>query len=72
MSARLMILGLDGASWRLTQKLVADGRLPTIGKILKEGAGGPCYSTIPDVSPTAWASFMSGKNPGSTACMDLE
>lgn len=64
MSARLMILGLDGASWRLTQKLVADGRMPTIGRMLKEGAGGPLYSTIPDVSPTAWASFMSGKNPG--------
>lgn len=64
MSARLMILGLDGASWRLTQKMVAEGRLRTIGKILKEGAGGPCFSTIPDVSPTAWASFMSGKNPG--------
>jgi predicted AlkP superfamily phosphohydrolase/phosphomutase len=64
MSARLMILGLDGASWRLTQKLVADGRMPTIGRILAEGAGGPLYSTVPDVSPTAWASFMSGKNPG--------
>ena len=64
MSARLMILGLDGASWRLTQKLVAQGRMPTIGRILAEGAGGPLYSTIPDVSPTAWASFMSGKNPG--------
>jgi predicted AlkP superfamily phosphohydrolase/phosphomutase len=64
MSARLLILGLDGASWRLTQKLVTEGRMPTIGRILAEGAGGPLYSTIPDVSPTAWASFMSGKNPG--------
>jgi predicted AlkP superfamily phosphohydrolase/phosphomutase len=64
MSARLLILGLDGASWRLTQKMVADGRMPTLGKILAEGAGGPLYSTTPDVSPTAWASFMSGKNPG--------
>jgi len=64
MSARLLILGLDGASWRLTQKMVADGRMPTLGRILAEGSGGPLYSTIPDVSPTAWASFMSGKNPG--------
>jgi predicted AlkP superfamily phosphohydrolase/phosphomutase len=64
MSARLLILGLDGKSWRLTQKLVADGRMPTLGKILAEGSSGPLYSTVPDVSPTAWASFMSGKNPG--------
>jgi len=64
MSARLMILGLDGASWRLTQKMVADGRMPNLGRFLAEGACGPLYSTVPDVSPTAWASFMSGKNPG--------
>lgn len=64
MSARVMILGLDGASWRLTQRLVAEGRMPTLRRMIEEGAAGPLYSTLPDISPTAWASFMTGKNPG--------
>ncbi len=64
MSARVLILGLDGASWRLTQKLVGEGRMPTMRRMLAEGTAGPLYSTLPDISPTAWASFMTGKNPG--------
>ncbi len=64
MSARVMILGLDGASWRLTQRLVAEGRMPTLRRMIEEGAAGPLYSTLPDISPTAWASFMTGKDPG--------
>ncbi len=64
MSARMMILGLDGVSWRVTQQMVSEGRIPTLGRLIKEGAAGPLYSTIPAISPTAWASFMTGKNPG--------
>ena len=64
MGARVMVLGLDGASWRLTQKLMADGKMPTLRRMVTGGASGPLYSTVPPISPTAWTSFMTGKNPG--------
>jgi predicted AlkP superfamily phosphohydrolase/phosphomutase len=38
--------------------------MPTIRRLIDEGASGPLYSTIPPISPTAWTSFMTGKNPG--------
>lgn len=64
MSTRLLVLGLDGASWRLTQRLVAEGWMPTLGRLMGEGASGPLTSTIPAISSTAWASFMTGRDPG--------
>ncbi len=64
MSARVMILGLDGASWRVTQKLMAAGKMPTLRRMVAGGGSGPLYSTIPNISPTAWTSFMTGKSPG--------
>lgn len=64
MSARVMILGLDGVSWQITQKLMADGKMPTLRRMVVEGSSGPLYSTIPNISPTAWTTFMTGKSPG--------
>ena len=64
MSAQVLVVGWDGVSWPLTQKLVAQGKMPTLDRLIRAGTAGPLRSTIPDISPTAWASFMTGKNPG--------
>ncbi len=64
MSARVLVVGLDGASWPLTQTLMGSGRMPTLARLARAGAAGPLRSTIPTISATAWASFMTGKNPG--------
>jgi len=58
------VLGLDGADHALVSELVARGRLPTIGRLAREGTFGPLRSTIPAVTPTAWSSFLTGLNPG--------
>lgn len=64
MSTRLLVLGLDGASWELTQRLAQEGCMPVLARLMAEGTAGPLASTIPAISSTAWASFMTGKDPG--------
>ena len=61
---RLLVLGLDGADYDFTRELLAQGRLPTLARLARQGAFGPLRSTIPAMTPTAWSSFLTGLNPG--------
>ena len=61
---RLAIIGIDGATYRIIRPMIADGELPNIGRILKEGASANLESTIPPITPPAWVSMMTGVNPG--------
>lgn len=60
---RVLCLGLDGADHELVRDLLAEGRLPTLGRLARDGTFGPLRSTIPAVTPTAWSSFLTGLNP---------
>ena len=60
---KVLVLGLDGADHELVDALLADGKLPTLDRLRREGAYGPLRSTIPAVTPTAWSSFLTGLNP---------
>jgi predicted AlkP superfamily phosphohydrolase/phosphomutase len=60
---RLLVLGLDGADYDFTRELVAQGKLPTLARLAREGAFGPLRSTVPAMTPTAWSSFLTGLNP---------
>lgn len=60
-----MVIGLDGADFSLIKPWVAEGKLPTIAKFMAEGTFGRLKSTPDALSPAAWTSFATGKNPGS-------
>jgi len=60
---RVLCLGLDGADHDLVCECLAEGRLPTLGRLARDGTFGPLRSTIPAVTPTAWSSFLTGLNP---------
>lgn len=64
MNNRISIIGLDGATFRLILPLVNKGKLPTLEGMMQKGSWGELKSTIHPLSPQAWASFMTGKNPG--------
>lgn len=68
---RVLVIGLDGATWDLVRPWVAAGYLPNMARLVGAGSGGPLMSTIPPVSPTAWSSFMTGKNPGKHGVYDF-
>jgi len=61
---RLILLGLDGATFRLLHRLVRKGWMPNLGEALARGAHGPLTSVIPPYSAPAWVSFATGQNPG--------
>ena len=61
---KMVILGFDGMDPRLVERLVADGKLPNIKRLIDQGGLYPLGTTHSAESPTAWASFATGMNPG--------
>ncbi len=61
---RVLVIGLDGATWDVLERWIADGSLPHLAQLRKNGCWGELSSTIPPVSAAAWSSFMTGKRPG--------
>ncbi len=60
----LIIIGIDSATFDLIGPWAKAGELPNLARLIEEGVHGDLTSTTPPVSPPAWASFMTGKNPG--------
>lgn len=61
---RVLVIGLDGATFNVIKPLIAQGRLPTLARLMREGAHVPLRSTIQPSSEQAWASFMTGVQNG--------
>lgn len=61
---RIMIIGLDGATFDIIKPMVVAGRLPAFANLLANGTHGNLKSTVLPITPPAWSSFMTGKNPG--------
>jgi len=61
---KLLVIGLDGATFDVIQPLIQQGHLPVLARLMAEGASGPLRSTLPPVSAPAWSTFMTGLNPG--------
>ncbi|MFX0205062.1 MAG: alkaline phosphatase family protein [Candidatus Hodarchaeota archaeon] len=60
---KLLIIGIDGATFKIIKPLVNKNKLPTFKKLMDGGSWGELESTIPAVSCPAWPSFVTGKNP---------
>lgn len=64
MGHKVFAIGLDGTPHSLLVKWTQEGNLPNLAKVLKTGSLVRMNSTRPDVSSVAWATFMTGMNPG--------
>ncbi len=60
---KIMVVGLDGATWRILDPMMRAGKLPHLQKLVREGSAGVLKSLEPMVSPTIWTSIASGKSP---------
>lgn len=63
-SPEYLIIGLDGIPYTLLTELCEGGVTPNLSKLIEQGQSKPIRSALPDVSSTAWSSFMTGTNPG--------
>ncbi len=68
---RVLVIGLDGATWDVLNPLLRDGKLPHLKKLLDRSAQGVLMSSIPPVTAAAWTCFSTGKNPGKHGLVDF-
>lgn len=61
---RAVVLGLDGVPYSMLKKLIADGVMPRMARLVESGSLQRMESTMPCVSSVAWTSFRTTLNPG--------
>jgi predicted AlkP superfamily phosphohydrolase/phosphomutase len=71
MADRVLILGLDGATWRLLEPLLDAGELPNLAALVKSGTSGTLHSSIPPLTAPAWSNFQTGANAGKHGIFDF-
>ncbi len=68
---RIIFLGLDGLDPRLTQRFMAEGKLPNLSRLKQQGSFHRLRTTCPALSPVAWSTFATGVNPGKHNIFDF-
>ena len=64
MKKKLLVIGLDGASFNVLDPLIEKGHLKNLSSLIAGGARADLETTFPPITAVAWSSFMTGKNPG--------
>ena len=58
---KVLLIALDGATWDLIDPLLADGKLPHIAQLKRDGAWGELSPINSLASPVIWTSVATGK-----------
>jgi predicted AlkP superfamily phosphohydrolase/phosphomutase len=67
---KLLVVGLDGATFRVIKPLCGEGKLSNLDRLITQGTHGILESTFPPVTGPAWSAIATGKNPGKTGIFD--
>lgn len=70
--SKLVVIGLDGASWDLLEPWIQAGDLPNLKAFRDDASWGTMMSVVPYLSPTAWTSAVTGVNPGRHGIFDFQ
>jgi predicted AlkP superfamily phosphohydrolase/phosphomutase len=68
---KLIIIGLDGGTYKIIDPLISEGKLPNIKKLIDNGTRTTLRSTIPPLTAPAWVTLMTGVNPGKHGLFDF-
>ena len=71
MPSRVLLIGWDGADWRILDPLIERGVLPNLAALVRRGGRAVLTSTIPTHSWTAWPSFLTGLDPDGHGIYDI-
>jgi predicted AlkP superfamily phosphohydrolase/phosphomutase len=75
MAKKAVVLGLDGVPYTRLKRFAEEGLMPCVKELVGQGTFAPMDTALPEISSTAWTSFMTGMNPGKHAVygfMDLD
>ena len=70
--SKVMVIGLDGATWDLLDIFIEEGALPNLQKLRENGSWGNLKSSFPARTMPAWKCFSTGKNPGKLNIFDFK
>lgn len=68
---RVVLVGLDGADWRLFDRLIAQGRLPTVARLARAGVRSTLGTLLPTWSPRLWNTISTGCLPERHGVLDF-
>src|SRR5690242_5553528 len=68
---KLIFLGLDGLDPGLTERFMAEGKLPNLSHLKQTGSYHRLRTTFPALSPVAWSTFAAGVNPAKHNIFDF-
>ncbi len=60
---RVLVIGVDAASFGIVAPLIDAGRLPALADLFARGAGGRLRAVMPPFSPPVWTSIATGVRP---------
>src|SRR5487761_1138589 len=68
--SRLLVIGLDGATYDLLVPWAESGRMPNLACLMATSARAVVNSTRPYITPVAWTTFQTGCDPHEHGILD--
>jgi predicted AlkP superfamily pyrophosphatase or phosphodiesterase len=59
----VVVVGIDGADWYVIRQLIREGQVPTIARLMANGAWGDFQTMAPTLSPAIWTTMATGYSP---------
>lgn len=69
-SRKAIFLGFDGLDPVVTERMMAEGKLPNLSRLREQGSYRRLRTTFPALSPVAWSTFATGVNPAKHGVFD--
>src|SRR5687768_16513846 len=60
---RVLLVGVDAATWDVMRPLMAEGRLPAFMALVRQGWSATLESIDPTISPALWTTIATGHRP---------
>ena len=60
---KVLLIGWDGADWKVINPLIDAGKLPNLERLINHGVMGNLATLYPELSPMLWTSIATGKRP---------
>jgi len=71
MGVKVLLVGLDGATFSVLDPMVARGVMPFLGRLLAGGVRANLRTIVPPLTPPAWTSLSTGRTPGHHGVFDF-